>query len=261
MRLYDANASFGVDMVNHECVNHENFIVLEKVDIAKDARRSIEYMDYAGIERANVWHRSMYELDPTAGNRKLLEELRGYEDRLSPSLAILPCVTDREYEPNTFFDLMKAHNARTVHAFPLMDRYILCEVTMGEQLALLSELRIPLYLSPRDGFEPIYDVLKEFPDLTVILYNIGWWPSACYVYPLLKRYKNVYFETGDFSMMHGYEDVCARFGSERLLFGTNFPTNSMAGSIYCLEMAKISESDRENIAHANLERLLGEVKL
>jgi len=37
------------------------------------------------------------ELDPTAGNRKLLEELRGYEDRLSPSLAILPCVTDREY--------------------------------------------------------------------------------------------------------------------------------------------------------------------
>lgn len=261
MKLYDANASFGVDMVNHECVNHENFIVLEKVDIAENAGKLIEYMDYAGIGRANVWHRSMYELDPTAGNRKLLEEVRGHEDRLSPSLAILPCVTDREYEPETFFGLMRAHNARTVHAFPLMDRYVLCEVTMGEQLSLLSELKIPLYLSPRDGFEPIYAVLKEFPDLTVILYNIGWWPSARYVYPLLKRYPNVYFETGDFSMMHGIEDVCARFGSERMLFGTNFPTNSMAGSICCLEMARIPDTDKENIAHANLERLLGEVRL
>ena len=261
MKLYDANASFGVDMVNHECVNHENFIVLERVDIAPDAKALIEYMDRVGIERANVWHRAMYELDPTAGNRKLVEALEGCGDRLSPSLAILPEITDREYAPKRFFDEMKRCGARTVHAFPLMNRYILCDVTMGEQLHLLSELRIPVYLSPRDGYEPIYNVLKEFPELTVILYNIGWWPSARYVYPLLKRYPNVYFETGDFSMMHGYEDVCARFGSERMLFGTNFPTNSMAGSVCCLERAQISDGDRENIAHANFERLMREVKL
>lgn len=261
MKFYDANASFGVDMVNHECVNHENFIVLEKVDIAPDAKTLIEYMDRAGIEKANVWHRAMYELDPTAGNKKILREIQGYEHRLSPSLTILPAITDREYEPNRFFDCMKAHGARTVHAFPLMNRYILCGVTMGEQLSLLSELKIPVYLTPKDGFEPIYSVLQEFPDLTVILYNIGWWPSARYVYPLLKRYKNVYFETGDFSMLHGIEDVCARFGSERMLFGTNFPTNSMAGSLCSLEMARVSLRDKENIAHANLERLLSEVRL
>ena len=261
MKLYDANASFGIDMVNHECVNHENFIVLEKVDIAADAKQLIEYMDYAGIEKANVWHRSMYELDPTAGNNKLISEIKGYEDRLSPSLTILPEVTDREYEPNRFFDLMKKCGARTVHAFPLMNRYIMCKVTMGRQLELLSELKIPVYLSPRDGFEPIYNVLAEYPELTVILYNIGWWPSARYVYPLLNTYKNVYFETGDFSMMRGHEDVCARFGSERLLYGSNFPTNNMAGSICCLEMAQLTDAEKENIAHANLERLLSEVKL
>lgn len=248
-------------MVNHECVNHEQFIVLEKVDIARDAGALIDYMDFAGIERANVWHRSMYELDPTAGNQKLIAELRGYEKRLSPSLAILPQLTDREYAPESFFPLMKRCGARTVHAFPLMNRYILSDVTMGEQLALLAEMKIPLYLSPKDGFEPIYSVLKEFPELTVILYNIGWWPSARYVYPLLNRYRNVYFETGDFSMMHGIEDVCARFGSERLLYGSNFPTNNMAGSICCLEMARIHQSEKENIAHGNMERLLSEVKL
>ncbi len=261
MKLFDANASFGVDMVNHECVNHENFVVLEKVDIAPDAQTLIAYMDRMGIARANVWHRAMYELDPSAGNDKIVEAIRGYEDRLSPSFAILPDITDRAYAPNRFFDRMKSHNARTVHAFPLMNRYILCDVTMGEQLGQLCALKIPVYLTPKDGYEPIYNVLKEFPDLTVILYNIGWWPSARYVYPLIRRYKNVYFETGDFSMLHGYEDVCARFGSERMLMGTNFPTNSMAGSLCALEMARISANDKENIGHLNLERLLSEVKL
>lgn len=261
MKYFDANASFGVDMVNHECVNHENFIVLESVDIAPDAKTLVERMDYAGIGRANVWHRSQYELDPSAGNRNLIRAIKGFEDRLSPSLTILPDVTDWEYAPNTFFEWMKKCGARTVHAFPLQNRYILCKATMGEQLGLLSELKIPLYLSSRDGFEPIYNLLNEFPNLTLILYNIGWWPSARYVYPLLKNYPNVYFETGDFSMLKGLEDVCRRFGSERMLFGTNFPTNSMAGSLCCLEKALLPEEERENIAWRNMERLMSEVKL
>ena len=122
-------------------------------------------------------------------------------------------------------------------------------------------MRIPLFLTPMSGYEYIYEVLKEFPKLTVVLANIGWWPSARLIYPLLDRYPNVYFETGDFSMLQGYEEVCSKFGSERVLFGTNFPTNSMAGSIYSLLTANITEEERENIAHRNLERLLDEVKL
>lgn len=261
MQFFDANASFGVDMVNHECVNHENFIVLEKVDIAADAKSLTAYMDRAGISRSLVWHRAMYEYDPTEGNRRLIEEIEEYKERLIPSLTILPALTDTRYAPKPFLRMMRSCGAKTVHAFPLTNRYILCDITMGEQLTMLCDRKIPVYLSPKDGYEPIYAVLKEYPDLTVILYNIGWWPSARYVYPLLNRFKNVYFETGDFGMLHGYEDACSRFGSERLLFGTNFPTNSMAGSQCCLMMARVSEEDKKNIASGNLERLLSEVCL
>ncbi len=261
MRLYDANACFGMDMVNHECVNHENFIVMEKVDFAKDAQSLISYMDHAGIEKANVWHRLMYDLDPTEGNRKIMEAIRGYEDRLTPSFTILPDITDREYAPEVFFPEMKRCGVRTLHAFPLQNRYVLCKETMGEQLDLLCEKKIPLYLTPMNGWEEIYAIMREFPRLTVVLYNIGWWPSARYVYPLLKNYPNFYFETGDFGMKDGFEETVSRFGSERILFGTNFPTNNMAGSICCLEYARISQQDKENIAYRNMERLLGEVCL
>jgi hypothetical protein len=261
MKLFDCNACFGVDIVNHECVNHENFIVLEKVKIAKNAAELIENMDYLEIDKAVVWHRAEYEQDATVGNEKVIRGIRGYEDRLLPSWTILPAITDEQYEPNIFFEKMKKDCVKTLRAYPVQDRYILCRITMGEQLGLLSELKIPLYLSPMNGFEPIYHVMQEFPELTVILSNIGWWPSARLIYPLLQHYKNLYFETGDFSMLKGFEEVCAKFGSERMLFGTNFPTNSMAGSVYTLMKAKISDEDKENIAHRNLERLLDEVRL
>lgn len=261
MKFYDANASFGIDMVNHECVNHENFIVLEKVSIAKNAPELLEYMDFHGIYMANVWHRAMYEYNPMSGNEKLTEEIGTLNNRLTGSWAILPSITDREFDVNIFFDRMKKHNIRTLHAFPVTNRYFLRKVTMEEQLQYLDELRIPLYLSPKDGFEYIYQVLEEFPMLTVILYNIGWWPSARFLFPLLKRFPNVYFETGDFSMLRGFETACNLFGSERILFGTNFPTNNMSGSINTLLKSSISENDKENISHRNMERLLSEVRL
>lgn len=261
MKLFDCNASFGLDMVNHECVNHENFVVLEKVEISRTAEELVKEMDRVGIERANVWHRSQYEQDATVGNQKLIDGIKGYEDRLIPSWTILPEITDSQYRPGIFFEKMRKNGVKTLRAFPEQDRYLLCEVTMGEQLRLITELKIPLYLTPMNGFEPIYKVMEEFPELTVILCNIGWWPSARLVYPLLKRYPNFYFETGDFSMLHGIEEVCTKFGSERLLYGSNYPTNAMAGSIYTLLKARITEEERENISHKNMERLLDEVKL
>lgn len=261
MDLFDANVCFGNDLINHEVVNHEGFIVLEKVKIAKNAQDLLEYMDYAGIKKALVWHRSMYDLDPTSGNQRIIEEIEGYKDRLIPSWTILPAITDKEYETNVFFDLMKKNGIKALRAFPKMNRYFLCGVTMSDQLNLISELKIPLYLEPQIGFEYIYSVLKEFPELTIVMSNIGCWPSARYVYPLLKTYKNFYFETGDFGMLRGYEEICHYFGSEHILFGTNFPTNNMGCSIYSLMRANISDDEKQNIAHRNLERLLKEERL
>ena len=107
MKFFDCNASFGLDMVNHECVNHENFIVMEKVDVAHTAKDLVAELDYVGIEKASVWHRSQYELDATVGNYKLIEAIKGYEDRLIPSWTVLPDITDTQYNPEVFFPEMK----------------------------------------------------------------------------------------------------------------------------------------------------------
>ena len=261
MKIIDANACLGGDFVKHPIVNHESFIILDDVKTAETPADMVKVMDRFEIDQAVVWHKAMFDYDPVKGNQLLTDLMPGYEDRLIPAWTILPEITDKEFSCNTFFDEMKRHNVKLLRAFPLQNRYILCDVTMGEQLHMMEELRIPLYLEPQPDYTYIYELMKEFPNLTVVLCNIGIWPSARLIYPLLKRYPNVYFESGDLGMTHGYEQVCEYFGSERLLYGTNFPSNSPGCSMNCLLTAKLSENDRANISYRNMERLLSEVKL
>jgi hypothetical protein len=258
MKIIDANVCLGGDFVKHPIVNHESFIVMDTVQTADTPAQLLPVMDRFGISQAAVWHRAMYDYDPVKGNQILTQQMTGYEDRLLPVWTILPQITDREFCPDVFLANMRQHGVKLLKAFPMQNRYILCDVTMGEQLDLMQQQHIPLYLEPQPDYEYIYRVLQEFPKLTVILCNIGIWPSARLIYPLLDRYENVCFETGDFGMTHGYEQVCQRFGSQRLLYGSNFPSNSPACSLNCLLTASISDADRENIAHGNMERLLKE---
>jgi hypothetical protein len=261
MKFFDANVRIGNEMVNHEIVNHENFIILEPVDLAQDAAELIGYMDEIGIEKALVHHSTMIEFDPFEGNKKVILAIKGYEERLIPSWVLLPEISDAEFSTNVFFDKMKAAGVKILRAYPEINRYFLDSTTMKEQLDYICELRIPLYLESRYGFEYIYNVLKEFPKLTVVIANIGCWPSARFVYPLLNRYERVYFETGDFTMLRGYEDVCRKFGSERMLFGTNFPSNNMGCAVSALMGSCITDREKEAVAYGNLERLIGEVRL
>ena len=261
MKIIDASVCLGDDFVKHPIVNHESFIVMEQVQTASTSAELLSVMDKFGIEKAAVWHRAMYDYDPLKGNGILTEAIAGQTDRLLPVWTILPAITDRDFEPDRFLSAMKANGVKMLKAFPLQNRYILCDVTMGEQLSLFQELKIPIYLEPQPDYQYIYNVLKEFPRLTVILCNIGIWPSARLIYPLLKQYPNVYLETGDMGSTHAYEQICDYFGSERLLYGSNFPSNSPGCSLHCLMSANISETDREKIAGGNLERLLQEVVL
>ena len=131
-----------------------------------------------------------------------------------------------------FFEQMKIHRIKALRAFPEINRYLLNRITMKEQLDIITELKIPLYVEARDNYDAVYSLLEEFPKLTLILCNIGCWPSARYIYPLLKTYPNFYFETGDFGMVNGFEEICQYFGMN-VCFGTNFPTNNPALVCIC----------------------------
>jgi uncharacterized protein len=261
MRFIDCNCGIGYSVTNHVIVNHENMMLTEKVREAKNASDLIEQMDYCSIDSAIVYHQTMIDVAPEYGNKKLTEEVQNYKDRLISSWTILPPITEGDFNPEKLFPDMKNSNVKALRAYPNINRYFLNDLTMGDLLNEVSIHKIPLFLSPNYGYEYIYSVLNEFPDLTVIIYGYGPWSPDRYIYPLLKKYKNVFIETGDYQTDGGFRRLVNTFGSERLLFGTGFPVNNMGGSIGVLLGSRIAENEKENIAAKNIIRILAEVTL
>lgn len=261
MKFIDCSACIGLDSINREIVNHENYYVHEKVRQAEHAEDLISEMNFCGVDEAFVYHQGMYENDPTYGNKRVIEEVGGYSERLHATWTILPPITETQYAPEVLIPEMQKNSVKALRAYPIRNRYFLDRVTMGELLDVLVEKKIPLYLSPQDGWQYIFDCLKEFPDLTVILTNYGLWGSDRFFYPLIKNYKNVYIDTSDYQVINGINDFCSKFGDERLLFGSNFPMDNYGGPIATLLSAPISMTSVEKIASGNIERIMSEVRI
>ena len=71
MKIIDASACIGADFAKHPIVNHESFIVMDRVKTADTPAELIEVMDKYGITQSAVWHRAMFDYDPLKGNEIL----------------------------------------------------------------------------------------------------------------------------------------------------------------------------------------------
>lgn len=261
MKWIDCSACIGLCSINHEIINHENYYVYEKVRQSAKAEELLEEMDFCGVDEAFVYHQSMVENDPTYGNKLIVQEVQKNPGRLHATWAILPPITEEQYLPENLIPKMREYDVRALRAYPVKNRYFLDRITMGELLDVLEDAKIPLFLSPQDGWETVFQVMKEFPRLTVILTNYGLWGSDRFFFPLLRAYPNVYIDTSDYQVVNGINEFYDRFGDERLLFGSNYPMDYYGGPIAALLGSKLSEASVEKIASGNITRIMSEVRL
>ena len=223
MKWIDCSACIGLGGINRRIVNHEDYIVTEKVKEPATAKELLAEMDFCGVDEAVVWHQSMMDVSPQYGNSILLSDESNYTGRLRATICAAPPVSDPEFEIDRIREMAKKYRLAGIRVFPQHDRFFLDRVTCGELLDFLTESKLPLYLSPMDNWQYIFSTMKEFPDLTVVITNYGLWGSDRFFYPLVRAYPRVYVDTSDFQEIRGLEAFVGKFGSERLLFGTNFP--------------------------------------
>ncbi len=261
MKWIDCSACIGLDSINRVIINHENYYVYEKVRQAANAKELLEEMDFCGVDEAFVYHQGMVEVDPAYGNQLILQDVAVNPDRLHATWSILPPITEEQYLPENLIPEMKKHNIKALRAYPEKNRFFLDRVTMGELLEVLEEKKIPLFLSPQDGWKSIFDVLREFPKLTVILTNYGLWGSDRFFFPLIRAYENVYIDTSDYQVVNGINEFYRKFGDEKLVFGSNYPMDYFGGPITALMASDLPQSSVEKIASGNITRIMSEVKL
>jgi len=220
-----------------------------------DASGLLAEMDRAGIERTLVHHAWSVEWDPREGNAALLREI-GAEDRLYPCFAGLPPATQELPPPREF-----ARQVRDLHGavrfFPVQHNYALSEASVGHLLDALSFERVPVLIDiGQTNWRDVGEVLAHHPALNLVVLN-AYYRMDRHLYPLWERFGNLCLDCGSYGVHQGIEAVCARFGAERLLFGTDLPVHEVGGPMALVTYAPISDDEKQRIAGGNLRRMLG----
>jgi len=253
MEFFDCNACYGVFSVPP----------YKRADSVDDL---IEEMEWCGIQRAMVRHAAMVDESPIVGNPLLIQQTKTYPN-LEPSWAMLPPQTRELGTVEQLISAMKENGVKALWAFPSKHRYLLNGTTFGELFEEMIARNIPLFVERNEssgglqGWAMAESVLRDFPELTLIVVGHGSWGEDRYFRPMIERYEGVYVDTSRYELDGGIADFCEAYGPYRILFGTNFPHTPMGGAMLTLMHADISDDAREAIAGGNLRRILSEVKL
>jgi len=214
-----------------------------------------------GIQRAVISHSMGVRYDAEAGNRELVSALRN-DDSFYGAAILVPEMA----EARSWLVLLReliAGGVRIVRLFPSAHNFPLVGGRTGDLLEAMEQLRLPLMLwHTQTTWRDIATVCAEHPQLSVIVEGTGrklFYDNRTY-YSLLERLPNLFVETHGLTNYVGLDDAVARFGSQRFLFGSYFPHLDPNAAIMPITDGAFSEQDRHNIAHANLERLLAEVR-
>jgi hypothetical protein len=199
------------------------------------------------IQRAVTAHWTGLEYDANVGNQKLAAI---NDERLIPAWTPLP-------DAESIAQLA----ARRPTAVRLMPRnpnhsWTVTPWCAGELLDYLAQHRVVTLVAREDvEWQSIVDVLENFPQLPLILLDIGY-RSDHYILPLLRRFPSLHFESATYLAYRQLETFVDRCGPDRLLYGSRLPLFTAATSLGVLASARISDEARLAIAGGNLRRLL-----
>lgn len=255
LEFYDCNVSLGLPMNRPGASEGTG-------TYPGTAAELLRHLDRAGVRRALVWHRAQRDAGADPGNALLTQAVAGHGARLTGTWALLPFQTAELGDMDTFFSAARQAGVRAFRAFPDMHRFLLRREVVGEVLERFIAARAPLILRPGEvGWDNLYNLLADFPKLTVILADMGVWNNDRYFRPLIERYPNVYIETSGHITDGGIEAFVGSYGAGRLLFGSGFPESYLGAMMLAIAHAEITAADKQAIASGNLERLLKGVRL
>lgn len=215
-----------------------------------------------GIAEALVYHFFAKEGSPAIGNQRLMTEVIAHHSNLYPCWVLLPEGAGEMGPVDLLVAQMRQAEVKAVRMFPLFHSFQFNQRVCGSLLSILAKRRIPLIVDYEGqvgtGFnhwDDLAGVLAHYPNLPLILAEPTY-SSQRDLYPLLAAFPNLYIDISLFCAHGGIEDLCARFGAERLIFGSGLPTRSAGPPLAMLFYAEINDADKANISGGNLRRLM-----
>ena len=196
------------------------------------------------------------DADVPASNAALFAACAG-QPALTPCPVVVPSSGgDFPPEPEQVADLL-ARGARAVWIRPDLDHWLLADWHSGPLFSALEQRWLPVVCLQRlVKIADLADLAARYPALPLLFAELSYRDQRAYL-PLLERFPNVRLVLGaPYSVHRGIEQLVARVGSERLLFGSGFPAAEPMAAIAQLMYAEISDEDQRLIGSGNLEALV-----
>lgn len=218
------------------------------------AQEIVDRLQPMGIRRALVYSALSKELHPVEGNAAVLEEVQ--DSPLVPCWSALPASTREMGTPDLFIRQMRTNRVGALRLFPSTHSYNLSEWCMGTLYEALEADRVPIFVElAQTNFDHIASALKAFPSLRLIILRPAY-RSDRMIFPLMERYEHLCVDTSNYVASGAIEEVCKRFGSHRLIFGTGMPFFEPGAAVSPITYAEIDDEDKQAIAGGNLDDLL-----
>ena len=230
-----------------------------------DSKDLLRDMDYFGIEYSLVSHYDCRKVDPMVGNYRLLEEISD-ERRLYPCWVIIPSNTKDIWKVKNVISEIKKNEVKAVRMFPgihnfsleidYIDRFLL-ELERNHILLIIEykSLGVAVPMPVEHDMMVLDKICSKYPDLKVV--SSG--PLRQF-YPLLEKHSNLFLSLEWEPHSGIIEDICRKFGPERILFGTpncEIASAVSGAAISMLTYSNISSGDKRKVAGGNLIKLLG----
>lgn len=242
--FFDCNCSVGMRSI----VNPGSFY--NTVDLIKK-------MEGYGISKALVYHSMAREYNPAIGNGMLANEIKDHLC-LHPVWVIMPHNTGEFPNPDTLKIQLRDNGIKAVRIFPAVheQNYNIGECNCGELFRMLELNRVPLFIGiDQLSWDELFGLCSNHPKLRIVLTDLNYRVDRN-LYSMLNRFQYLYMETIGYKVHNGIEEICTRFGAERLIFGSGMPIYSGGSAVSMINYARIGEKEKRMIAGENLKKLL-----
>ena len=219
-----------------------------------DAASLVAHLDYLGIERSLVYHQTAFDINPTSGNLRLMEEIKPYSQRLTPAFVVSPHLVFEREGLDTLRRALDEWGVRALRIFP--QSFSFRPHTLARLLGEIRQFKPVVFMRLGESDPAEFVALAErFPDLKFVITEFMWGGMAG-VLDMLWRCRNILAELSWNHVENGIEAVTNDFGPERSLFGFRLKSD-YGGSVAALAHARIDEAVRRRVAGGTLQDLLG----
>ena len=183
-------------------------------------------------------------------------------DALVSACFVTPDGFEPDFDPAETVDAMLQKGVQVCWTDPQAEHFRPRPWCSGPLYEVLGSRRVPLLMDYQTvNADDLDSILKNFPDLRLILVGVPRLGRNRLVYPLIRRHSNLYMCLSHTYSVHcGVEDLCNTFGHGRWVFGMGYPQAEGGAAITGLSYASICAEAKQAIAYQTIERLLRDVR-